>query len=180
MEWTDEALLQRNRRGWHGGLSDGTPCGGGSTIANTVNVRREIPRILEKYDLKTMCDAGAGDVHWAGGLFWNSKLLEYTAFDLVPRHNRVIQRDISKVALPLCDVVLCRHVLIHMDPARVRDTINLFRRSARYLFASQYETDTVFRPASQFNRTNLRPLLGAPLELIAENQEGSYLGFWAL
>lgn len=181
IDWTDEALLERNKKGWYGGLDDGTPCGSGSTLENTVNVRREMPRIIAKYNLRSMCDAGAGDMHWVRDVFTNSQLEEYRPFDLVPRANWVVQRDISKQALPVCDVILCRAVLIHMNPVRVLSTIELFRKSARYLFASQYENIRPFNARSQFNRTDLRPLLGEPLESIAENQEeGFSLGFWPL
>ena len=38
--------------------------GEGSTLENTQNVRNELPKILKKYNIKSMLDAPCGDFNW--------------------------------------------------------------------------------------------------------------------
>ena len=169
------------KRGWAGGLVEGTPCGNGSLLEKTANVRCSLPLLLRKYGIRSVCDAGAGDMYWAQDIFSG---VEYRPFDLVPRAPGIEKIDISKTALPKCDAVICRLVLIHLDPGRAVEALRLFRESAKYLFASQYEVRNVFNTRSQFNRTNLsiEPYnLGAPIERIPDIDEAQCsLALWRL
>ena len=128
-------------------------------------------------------DAGAGDMHWLDDIIL-FKPIDYRPFDLVPREPGVKQIDISKTALPKADAILCRHVLIHMDPPRVQATLQFFMQSARYLIASQYPTDNKFDPNVYFNRTNLTipPYgLGEPIAITRDtDDEGCFLAVWDL
>lgn len=175
MLWTDDALAQRMREGWGGGLADGTPCGGGSTRKSAQSIAERLPALVDKYDVHTVCDAGAGDRHWVDGVKWE---LHYRAFDLVVRRPDVEQWDISARRLPMCDLILCRHVLIHFEPERVMRTIALFLESAKYLLASQYDDAPQFDASQQYNPTDLRPLLGDPIERLPDT--GSDLALWML
>jgi hypothetical protein len=178
MLWTDEALIERMRSGWSGGLKEGTPCGGGSLLANTLGVRRRLPLLIPECGIESVCDAGAGDMHWAQDIF---KGCDYRPFDLVPRLPLVQQWDISKHALPSCDLIICRLVLIHLDPPRIKRALKYFKSSARFLLASQYDGNHPFNPSRQFNRTNLVPLLGEPDERIPDiNEDGASLALWDL
>lgn len=175
MDWTDESLRRRMRRGWEGGGTE-TPCGNGSLLAKTKSVRERIPGLLIEYGIESIAEAGAGDMHWSQGIFDG---YDYRPYDLVPRHEKVKQWDISQTALPTCDLVVCRLVLIHLDPPRVKRALELFRQSARFLLASQYEGHHRFNAASQFNRTNLLPQLGNPVERIPDIDEpGASLALW--
>lgn len=162
------------REGWGGGLWEGTPCGGGSTRIAAGNVAGALPLLIARYGIKSVCDAGAGDLHWIADI----PLPGYKAFDLVPRHARVGQLDITQQAPPMCDLILCRHVLIHFDPDRIVRTVGLFRQSGKYLLASQYDDAPQFDGASQYNPTDLRQLLGEPIERLADT--GSDLALWRL
>lgn len=176
LNWEDSALRERMRKGWAGGLFDGTPCGSGSTMTATAGIRAELPALVERHGIGSICDAGAGDLHWARRIQWQ---VQYRPFDLVPRCTGVEQLDITKEPLPDCDAVLCRHVLIHLDPPRIVAAVRLFRQSARYLLASQYDTAGIFNPSDQFNRTDLRDLLGEPLERLKDVYD-SELALWRL
>lgn len=175
LSWSDDALEDRMVKGWAGGLKDGTPCGGGSTRASARNVVQELPKLCEKYSITSIADAGAGDLHWIRDIEWN---VYYRAYDLVPRDEEVDRWDITKDPLPLCDAILCRHVLIHFDPPRIERTLELFRQSAKYLFASQYDNHRGFDSGRQYNPTDLRKWLGEPLERIKD--AGSDLALWSL
>lgn len=181
LQWTEQALETRFKAGWKGGCVDGTPCGNGSTMDGAANIRAALPNFLFLHGLNSVCDAGAGDRHWIEGIL--SPRIAYKAFDLVPRRADVTAWDISKQPLPKCDVILCRHVLIHLDPPRVQNALDLFRQSARFLLASQYEVPNRFDHTKQFNRTNLQIApynLGEPIDRIKEKDEGCSLALWSL
>lgn len=162
------------REGWGGGLWEGTPCGGGSTFAASRSVSMALPDLLKRYSIRSVCDAGAGDLHWIKAI----DLPGYRAFDLVPRHSKVEQWDIANEELPACDLILCRHVLIHFDPERIERTLELFKQSGAYLLASQYDDAPPFDPGQQYNPTDLRPSLGDPIERLLDT--GSDLALWNL
>lgn len=168
MSWSDEAVLARMKAGWRGGKSEGTPCGSGSLKSRTRAIRQGIPLLLEKYGIRSVCDAGAGDLYWSRGVFKN---VRYRAFDLVPRHPDVEALDFTKQRLPDCDLIICRQVLIHLDPPRIQAALSLFRQAAPLLLASQYGVAAAFDPARQFNPTDLasEPYgLGRPLKQIPD------------
>lgn len=179
--WSDGALEARMQRGWRGGLKEGTPCGNGTLLKNTANIRAWLPIIFRSYGIESMCDAGAGDGHWRQNALDE---FDYRAFDLVPRKPGITQIDITKDKLPDCDAIICRHVLIHLDPPRIRAALELFAQSARYLFASQYPIPYSFDPANQFNRTNLAIApygLDEPIEQIQDAEEPQcFLAMWDL
>jgi len=160
-------------RGWLGGLSDGTPCGRGSTMANTKAVRDWLPKIAAKYGIRSVNDAGAGDMHWIRHVDWD---VEYAGYDLIPRHQDVKQWDIAINPLPKADAILCRFVIGHLDPLNAAAAIGNFRMSgSTYLIASN---PTNPDPASDlygtFNKWDLRAApfdLGAPLESIYDTTE---------
>lgn len=173
---SDAEMYERMQKGWRGGLSDGTVCGNSSTMANTEAVRHWLPKMAAKYEIETVCDAGAGDLHWIRDVPWN---VDYVAFDLIPRNSQVIKFDITREVLPACDLILCRAVLNHLDIERIRLAVELFRMSSHYLVATQFSG--VKKDATAFCRLDLRPLLGTPLESIADTcGEHSELALWKL
>lgn len=169
------------QEGWRGGRREGTPCGGGSLSENTMNIRSWIPDILGRYNIRTVCDAGAGDLCWSRQAFAG---VDYKAFDLVPRTPEVQQLDITKDALPQCDLIVCRAVLIHLDPKRVLRTLELFRESGKYLLATTEPSDNTFDPGNQCNPIDLTKApfdLGEPLESVADLEgPDSQLALWKM
>ena len=169
------------REGWRGARREGSPCGTGVLREHTASIRTRLPGLLREYGIRSVCDAGAGDLCWARETL---KDFDYRPFDLVPRRPEVAQLDITKHALPECDAILCRAVLIHLDPPRIQRAIELFRGSAKYLLASQYNVLNAFDPGSQFNPTNLigAPyFLGKPLEQIPDLEGGvATLALWKI
>jgi len=158
---TDEQMHARMVNGWRGGLDDGTKCGGGSTIAATADARRWLKGIAEEYAIESVCDAGAGDLHWQKRIGWQ---VQYRAFDLIVRSPDVTAFDITKQTLPRCDAILCRHVLNHLDSTRVAMAIDRFRESAScYLIATQFDY-VVPGDKREFCRLDLRSLLGSYIE----------------
>jgi hypothetical protein len=102
--------------------------------------------------------------------------VEYRGFDLFPRHPDVQALDITTEPLPQCDAILCRMVLNHLwgegnDTTRIEMALELFSRSARYLFATQFDGENLPQRSPQFKRLDLRPLLGNPLESVHDGHE---------
>lgn len=174
---TDGEMLARMAGGWPGGLPF-TACGNGSLPASTANIRAALPQWATKYQLRTVNDAGAGDLRWRDGMIWD---VVYRAFDLVPRVDGVICHDITAAELPPCDLILCRMVLNHLDDQRIDAAIRLFRKSSRYLAATHFENPEFPDISPQFRRVDLRQRLGEPLEMVQDGNEGQCrLALWKL
>lgn len=178
--WSDAACAARMRLGWDGGRSAGTDCGPGSSPAGTAAIREWLPKIIDEYRINSICDAGAGDMCWIHDAVPAN--VRYLPFDLVPRSPSVMKLDIAKTAMPKCSAILCRHVLIHMDPPRVKQALRRFHQSARYLIASQYPGGNAFDPDKYFNHTDLTaPPYGLGEPLATEpDAPGSYIAIWDL
>jgi len=172
---TDEQMHERMRKGWRLGRPF-TPCGTGSLPKATENVRKWLPEVCARRGIRSVCDAGAGDLQWRLDMVWD---VAYRAFDLIPRHPDVSQIDITREALPACDAILCRMVLNHLDPERVALALGLFRGSAQYLFATQFDRERVRNPAPSVAWLDLREYLGDPLESADDGGGGGFtLALW--
>lgn len=123
--------VDKYRRGWKGGLPE-TPCGFGSRLSSTVEQRRWIPGIIDKYQIRTIADIGAGDLNWIAKMDLSG--VEYTPYDLVPRHESVIQFDLIHEIPPAVDMLLCLWVLNHFPYDHCRQAIeNIKASGSRYL-----------------------------------------------
>jgi hypothetical protein len=177
---SDEEMYARMAKGWRGGIPDGTICGQGSTRKHTRVVSEWLPVVCDKYGIKSVCDAGAGDLHWIRDVKWS---VDYRPFDLIPRGDDVEKIDITTEVLPNCDAILCRMVLNHLvdgdDHGRVIDSIVNFRQSADYLIATNFVEGSDLDRA--FQRLDLRGHLGEPLEsTIDGHAKGCRLSLWRL
>jgi len=178
---SDKAMRDRMKGGWHGGKGDGTVCGAGSTIGHSVNAIRWLPEICEKYDIQSVCDAGAGDLHWMKRVVWD---VDYKGFDLFPRHPDVQKLDITTQNMPECDLVLCRFVLNHLfghdgDKTRIFMALERFKKVSKYLVATNFVKR--HDKNREFCGLNLREELGEPLEVINDGHEPNCtLELWRL
>lgn len=174
---SDEQMYKRMAKGWRMGRPF-TVCGNGSLPEATVNIRKWLPGLCKRFDIRSICDAGAGDMQWMHGMEWD---VDYWPFDLIPRHSRVWPLDITRDPLPHCDAVLCRMVLNHLDRPRVEKALALFRQSAPYLIATQFAGQDLPQRTREFCRLDLRESLGEPLELVQDGlEEYCTLALWRL
>lgn len=131
---TDAQLMAKVQRGWQ---CDETPCGTGSTMDSTGLVREHLPKIVAQYGIKTVSDAGAGDLHWMPSVDWD---VEYQGYDLFPRHADVKQFDMCKEVLPQSDLIICRHVLNHLSIQKSEQALANFKASgSKYLLMTMCE-----------------------------------------
>ena len=174
---SDEAMRERMANGWRAGRPF-TVCGNGSLPEATANIRQWLPKVCARRGVKTVCDAGAGDLKWRTGMAWD---VNYLPFDLFPRHPSVAAIDITQDVLPKCDAILCRMVLNHLDDERVTLALGRFRLAGRYLFATQFNGEDLPQRSPQFMRLDLRKWLGDPLEWVHDGREDACaLALWEL
>jgi hypothetical protein len=177
---SDQEMYDRMKNGWRAGYPE-TQCGNGSTMQNTANIRKWIPSIVKQYGIKKICDAGAGDMHWIKHVDLGCN---YVPFDLIPRDKSIKQIDITQKALPKCDAILCRMVLNHLDDERISMALALFKQSATYLIATQFNGEDLPKRSPQFTRLDLRRApfnLGEPLARIQDAHEAACgLAIWKL
>ena len=120
------------KKGWTGGGKE-TPCGFGSKVSQTKSQREWLPRMAAKYDLHSIADIGAGDLNWIGLIKWPHPV-QYTPFDLVPRHASVQAFDLIHEIPRAADLILCSWVLNHLPEAHARQALaNILASGSKYL-----------------------------------------------
>jgi SAM-dependent methyltransferase len=135
------------RRLWRDGE---TVSGPGSTLEFTTGLRQSLALLLRELDIHRIVDAGCGDFNWMGKVDLSG--IDYVGVDVVAslvseskrRYSasgrQFIVGDITQ-RVPECDLILCRHVMIHLpnrDIARLLEAIG--RSGARYLLATTAPT----------------------------------------
>jgi hypothetical protein len=177
-EQTFKEMRDEMVRGWKSGLYDGTECGVGSAIEHTVEIRAALPDIISTYKIKSINDAGCGDLHWVSKFDLGD--VKYQGYDLVPRHKDVIKLDMCEEVMPTCDLIVCRDVFLHLSNDRIKKVIDNFNKSGTYcLISSYYQEITDKYP----NRKNLlaEPLnFPDPLLKIEEPYFNRFVGLWKI
>jgi hypothetical protein len=169
----------------------------GSTLANTENIRRELPGLLRRHGVRTIVDVPCGDFNWMRHVITPAGIESYTGLDIVPEiietnrtrygsdHVRFAQFDVIREVPPTADLVLMRDLLIHFSFADARRALQNVRRSgATYLLATTYaevseNADIVTGRWRPINLTLAPYGFPEPLELIRENEgRGKSLCLW--
>ena len=126
--------------------------GPGSEIVNTKNIRKEIIKLIQKYNIKKFLDIPCGDFNWIKNII--DKNIEYIGGDivkdLIDKNNekfaqpnvQFIEIDIIKDKLPSADIILCRDCLIHFSYDNIKKFFNNFINSEiNYILVTSYETN---------------------------------------
>ena len=123
--------------------------GQGSSLDQTIVIRKILPVLLQSVQATTLLDAPCGDHFWMNQLALD--LESYTGVDIVreiivnnryrysgPGKNFLV-RDVTKDSLPRADCILCRDCLDHLSFNDAMNALKNFRRSgSRYLLATTY------------------------------------------
>ena len=143
--------------------------GVGSTIANTRNIRRELPGLLGKLGVRSFLDAPCGDYNWFRELRPDVEL-KYIGGDIVRslveknqeefgvEDTRFIQLDIARDPLPPVDLWMCRDCLIHLSFNDIRSVLRQFFESKiDYLLTTVHTECDVNKdiPTGDFRLLNL-------------------------
>lgn len=156
----------------------------GSGLEQTVLIRSSLPKLLSKYHIRTLLDAGCGDFHWARYVELGS--VRYIGVDIVAdmittnlrefssANIEFLCADITRDKLPEATAILCRDCLFHLSFEDVTKAITNFKNTgAQYLFTSTFpglrENQSI--PTGHFHPINLQIApydFPGPLELVPD------------
>ena len=129
--------------GWAG---DESVSGAGSTLEHTLNLRRQLPELLEKFEIRSIFDAPCGDFNWMRHVIRNCNNVEYVGGDIVaPMIDalnanysgpsiKFIHVDLTKGPLPTVDLMFCRDCMCHLSFANTQHVLQNFVRSGSPIF----------------------------------------------
>jgi len=170
-----------------------TVSGAGSTLEFTERLRVMLPKLIKRYKIKSLLDAGCGDWHWMSTLEFNipvigGEIVEKLVVENIQKYGgdfRVM--DITEDKLPPVEAVLCRAVLFHLSNAHISLFLqNLKRSGIKYLLATTHPhvTENVEMADGGWRRVNLcLPPFGLPEPLFCEPDgpgDDGYLAVWRL
>ena len=175
---TYQDRLNKFEEGWQ--RNGGSHCGTGSDVPRAQNAMKWIPMVAEKFDLKVINDAGGGDLNWIQHIDWD---VDFQGYDIVPRHKDVIKLDITKDLMRPCDLIICRQVFIHLSRENIKDALDLFRQSGKYLISTNYHTPNKTNDDALFWHVRLTDEeygLGEPLLATPDTNGLNDLALWRL
>ena len=155
--------------------------GPGSEERQLEPFQSEFPKLIEKYDIKTVNDAGCGKG-------WIREFdIEYRGYDILERPDCEVL-DITSEVMPEADLIVCRDVLFHLTTDLILSALENFRKSgSTYLLAtSRYDAKNSKIPKGIItinarNDLTKSPFsLGEPIEKIEEPLDNRFLGLWRL
>jgi len=150
LKYTFTDIFDNRKWGFRWG-NETTYSGPGSTQHYTENLRRELPKIYEKFNITSVLDAPCGDLNWMNLVINKCKTVDYIGGDIVKslidknteRFGRsgvkFIELDITSNKLPSVDLMICRDCLFHLHKEEIFNFIDNFVNSdIKYLLTSTY------------------------------------------
>jgi hypothetical protein len=176
-----------------GGLPE-TPCGVGSMIQNTANVRLYLPQLLKRHEVETLIDAPCGDCNWISRSHLGA--INYTGIDNdcmnlaaavkrqwveQPASRTFIVADLLRVKLPNADAIMCRDFLQHISFKNAAFVIEKLKKSAKLILMTSHHNDVNEEVGDNY----FRPLnlckppfsLPEPKHVISDGRD-RILGMW--
>ena len=128
-----------NRKWAHSDYPDTPPSGPGSSLDYTQNLRAELPKLFEQFQIQTVFDAPCGDLTWMSDVLKSCPTVQYTGGDIVepmieqhkttyPEYN-FVTIDIIKDPLPAADIMICRDCLFHFPINDIKKFLKNFVKS---------------------------------------------------
>ena len=174
-------------------------CGPGKTAKEIADKLADwLPPLLKKYEIKTICDLGCGDLYWMERIEFDG---EYCGYDEVIRKSAVRrakergwhlkEADIFKEEIWKCDLAIVKDVFIHYSDKAVVELIKKVKAKATYLLAESHDVHVWPRHTQHQKQedgkrygcaafaTNLRVLLGEPIESV-NILPNKIMGIWRL
>jgi SAM-dependent methyltransferase len=191
-----EAMFQRHSPGKCESRS-----GPGSTLANTVVIRAELPKLTEEFGVTSILDIPCGDFNWMqhvdlhGAHYMGADIVDHLValnrkrFGSEQREFRVLDLAVSE--LPRVDLILSRDCLVHFSYSLIRKALsNLQSSRSCYLLTTTYPNhhENVDISTGDWRPLNLCAppfIFPAPLRTIEEHHpEQAYsdksLGLWSV
>jgi len=123
--------------------------GPGSQLSQTETVRKELPRILNKLEIKSLLDIPCGDFHWMKMIDLSQVM--YTGADIVSDliniNNKAYKSknisfkvlDLIVDDLPKVDAILVRDCFIHLSEKQIISSIQNIKKSGiKYLITNNF------------------------------------------
>ncbi len=172
--------------------------GVGSTIANTRNLRKELPHLIQNYGFETLLDAPCGDFNWFR-LVERPAGLKYIGGEIVKalvdrlqesygdKQTSFVHLDVTKDPLPKASIWMCRDCLFHLSSDDIfAATRNFLASDIPYLLTSTHQgcTENIEIPTGHFRLLNLElPPYSFPKPLLYIDDSGDgfppkHLGLW--
>jgi len=127
------------RRWAHSAYPDTPASGPGSSLQYTQNLRSELPKLFDQFQIQTVFDAPCGDLTWMSQVLKECTNINYTGGDivepLIDQHRRTypaynfITVDILRDSLPTADLMICRDCLFHFSIADIKQFFKNFASS---------------------------------------------------
>ncbi len=130
--------------------SEESVSGDGSSLDQTIMIRRALPKIMQDLGLTSLLDAPCGDFHWMQNVNFYSDVA-YMGGDIVKSMIKKLQStygddrrqfvalDIVNDKLPSSDLWLCRDVLFHLSNDDIIQVMQNFVASeVKYLLTTTY------------------------------------------
>lgn len=107
---------------------------------STQNLRKQLPFLFNKFNIKSVLDAPCGDFNWLRSVVQHTEI-HYTGGDIVSELVKInnekyqssninfIVIDITKDTLPDADLMICRDCLFHLSNNSIFDFFHNFIRS---------------------------------------------------
>lgn len=135
-----------DKNAWNGRTSRS---GIGSDPDQTKELIKTLPKVITKYNIKTLIDAPCGDFAWMQHIDLNN--IQYTGIDIVDdviKSNKILftspnirfeKANILTSLISQYDMILCRDCLVHFSYADIQIALkNLGRSGSRYLLMTNY------------------------------------------
>lgn len=171
-----EEIYQTNTWG-----SDESLSGGGSTENRTRELRDEIKKLIQDFNIGSIVDCGCGDFNWMRKLLADVEV-DYLGLDIastVIRRNiesygndkiKFREHDLVENIPPTGDLLICREVLFHLSHADIRHAItNVCNSGSKYFLVTssrvpQYNLDI---PSGSYRELDMQcPPLSLPEPLL--------------
>jgi len=130
--------------------------GEGSTLSYTVNLRRELPALVQRLSVGRIFDAPCGDFHWMSAVLPELGV-DYTGADIVRplvkslnrrfanATTRFVHINLIRDQLPSADLMICRDCLFHLSFADTRSVLeNFVAADIPYLLTTTYRNEGKF------------------------------------
>lgn len=174
-------------------------CGPGSTKEKTEYLRKFLKDSISKYGIKTVNDAGCGDLYW---ITIDALDIDYCGYDDLVRTDakarlkpgwKLEHCDLVTDCMRKCDLVVCKDVFRHHNENEIGQILRRIQKCSRFLLADydsihKVETQTQHKALKDGeyyaicgNSVDLRRYLGVPIESVKSNEriEKRY-GIWNL
>ena len=141
---------------------DNSRSGNGSNLKSTINIRKKLPIIIQKYKIKSILDIPCGDFFWFKKIIKNLNV-NYLGGDIVPQVIKINQKyenrtikfkefNLIKNTIPKKDLLICRDCLFHFSYRDIKHFFLNFKKSpTKYILL----TNHIFKSKKILNKNIL-------------------------